>query len=524
MKDKEMQSKIQRAFAHAVPDTLDTVLRDCAAPGGNGIPISEPKKTNRWIKRVAAAAAALVLLAGGVTGYLVYSGRYAVASTVSLDVNPSIELQVNRQERVLAATARNEDGQKIMGEMDFVGSQLDVAINALVGSMLRNGYLSELANSILISVDNEDPAAAAALQQKLTEEVSQLMEANTFEGAVLSQTVSADEELQQLAQTYGITVGKARLIQQITASNPLYAFADLAPLSINELNLLSTSGSTGLEAVESVGTASDKAYIGHEKARDAALQDAGVTAAQASGLEVEMDYDDGLMVYEVEFRANGREYEYEVNALSGEIVRRNNEVDDDTRPTTQPTQTGATTSGGAASSGSTTTGQTTAGSAAAYIGEDKAKSIALERAGVTAEAIREYRIELERENGRMVYEVEFEAGGFEYQYEIDAAAGTVLHEDKEWDDDAQARPTTTTGTSTASTASAAYIGVERARSIALERAGVAAGDIREYQIELERDDGRVFYEVEFKAGGYEYQYAIDAASGTILHQEKERDD
>ena len=319
-------------------------------------------------------------------------------------------------------------------------------------------------------------------------------------------------------------MGKARLIQQITASNPLYAFADLAPLSINELNLLSTSGSTGLEAVESVGTASDKAYIGHEKARDAALQDAGVTAAQASGLEVEMDYDDGLMVYEVEFRANGREYEYEVNALSGEIVRRNNEVDDDTRPTTQPTQPGATTSGGAASSGSTTTGQTTAGSAAAYIGEDKAKSIALERAGVTAEAIREYRIELERENGRMVYEVEFEAGGFEYQYEIDAAAGTVLHEDKEWDDDAQARPTTTTGTSTASTASAAYIGVERARSIALERAGVAAGDIREYQIELERDDGRVFYEVEFKAGGYEYQYAIDAASGTILHQEKERDD
>ena len=44
-------------------------------------------------------------------------------------------------------------------DMDFSGSSLDVAVNAIIGSMLQNGYLNELANSVLISVDNNDPVS-----------------------------------------------------------------------------------------------------------------------------------------------------------------------------------------------------------------------------------------------------------------------------------------------------------------------------------------------------------------------------
>lgn len=61
---------------------------------------------------------------------------------------------------MLRVNALNEDGRIVLGDMNFSGSSLDVTVNALVGSMLRNGYLSELANSILVSVDNGDPAKA----------------------------------------------------------------------------------------------------------------------------------------------------------------------------------------------------------------------------------------------------------------------------------------------------------------------------------------------------------------------------
>lgn len=445
MKHREMEEKIRQAYAHAAPDVLKDVLADCQEPKGTVILMTEKTKTSPWVKRIAAAAAALVLLAGGLAGYLVYHNNRAVASTVSLDVNPSVEIQVNSKEKVLAVTARNEDGRTVIGDMDFTGSSLDVAVNALIGSMLRNGYLSELANSILVSVDSGDPDEGAALQQKLSAEIQTLLETNAFSGAVLSQTVSDDKELRRLADTYGITTGKAQLIQQIIAQNPLYTFEELVPLSINELNLLrsgaDSAGNTG-GAISSVGQASDKAYIGEAKAQELALNHAGVAASQISKLKIEMDVENGQMVYEVDFKANGYEYEYEIGAADGKIVKSEKEWDDDALPPSGTTgstaggQPAGTTVGAAAgtTSGKPIAGGTSAPSGSSYIGEAKAKAIALSKAGVQESAIRGYEIELDRDDGIVLYEVEFHAGGYEYKVEIHAATGEVLDFDKEWDD------------------------------------------------------------------------------------------
>ena len=148
--------------------------------------------------------------------------------------------------------------------MDFSGSSLDVAVNAIIGSMLQNGYLNELANSVLISVDNNDPVRGMALQERLADEVNKLLQTDSFRGAVLSQTVVKSDELQQMAEQYGITLGKAQLIQEILGKNSLHTFDELAPLSINELNIL--LGKEGAEThVEVVGTASEKGYIGETK-------------------------------------------------------------------------------------------------------------------------------------------------------------------------------------------------------------------------------------------------------------------
>lgn len=89
------------------------------------------------------------------------------------------------------------------------------------------------------------------------------------------------------------------------------------------------SGSYTPDNVSSVGSASDKAYIGQEKAKAAATEHAGLSASDVSYFETDMDTENGIMVYEVEFKCNGYEYDYDINALTGDIVKYSKEKDND---------------------------------------------------------------------------------------------------------------------------------------------------------------------------------------------------
>ena len=75
-----------------------------------------------------------------------------------------------------------------------------------------------------------------------------------------------------------------------------------------------------------------------------------------------------------------------------------------------------------------------------------------------------------------------------------------------------------------SSSSTGDIGAGKAKSIALSHAGVSSKDATRMQCKLDRDDGQMVYEVEFEVGRTEYEYEIDAISGTIYQSEKEFDD
>lgn len=66
--------------------------------------------------------------------------------------------------------------------------------------------------------------------------------------------------------------------------------------------------------------------------------------------------------------------------------------------------------------------------------------------------------------------------------------------------------------------------LEKAKEIALSHAGVASANAFEMEGKLDWDDGMSIYEIEFKAGGYEYSYEVDAATGSIVEFDKEWDD
>ncbi|NLV74251.1 MAG: cell wall protein [Chloroflexi bacterium] len=420
MKNSEIEAQVRRAFTRATPDVLDAVLSDCQAQKGRVIIMPVEKPSNPWVFRFAAIAAAFVFLFLGAAGYFIYNRDNAVASTVSLDVNPSIEITANRKERVLAVRALNEEGRTVIGDMDLTGSSLDVTVNALIGSMVRNGYLNDLANSILVSVDNADPTVGAALEEKLAREINKLLANSAFDGAVLSQTVHPSSELRKQAEIYGITLGKAQLIKLIIDKNPNYRFEDLVPLSINQLSLLASSQKLQLDSVTSIGRASEKGLIGADRAREIALQHANVSASDV--VKVELDYENGVLVYEVDFVAGGFEYEYDINATNGTVIKHDKDTIVDIK-----------------SSDGTRTPRATP-TASAYITAQRAKEIALAYAGVSTEDVREFEIELDDDDDDDdeigVYEIEFKAGGDEYEFKIDARNGTILKFERDRDDDA----------------------------------------------------------------------------------------
>ena len=495
MDERELEQRLRTAVEHAAPDPLDRILASCGPQTGTVVPFAAPKKKRRWAPLAAAAALALVIC-GGAFGISSWRGANAVDSVVMLDVNPSLSMEVSAQERVLSVTPFNQDAETILGDMDLTGTDLDVAVNALIGSMLQNGYLSDIQNAILVSVENQDAAKSAQLQQHLTDTINSVFQGGSLEGAVLSQTVTESADLNALAQQYGISVGKASLIQEVIAQDSTLTFASLAPLSVNEIALIAESRHLATQSVTQTGTASTKAYITAEEAKNAALAHAGIAESSVAQLEIEFDSEDGLMVYEVEFYAGGTEYDYDINARTGEVVNFSRE-------------------GGI--SGGTTGGSVTSGSSGSYIGEAAATAAALTHAGVSEADTTYLRCWVEHDDGRAeCYEVEFLAGSTEYQYEIDLYTGAVLKSERE--------TYGTSGGGTASGSSGSYVGEAAARSAALSHAGVSESDASRIQVELDRDDGRTLYEVEFHVGRTEYSYEIDAASGAILKAEQEIDD
>ena len=402
MTNEKMEQRLASAVEKTAPNDVNGVLSRCDERKGTVIPMTTKKTTKKRWTTLAAACLALVLLGGG---GIFYQQAHAVASVVSLDVNPSIELKVSKSEKVLVCTPLNEDAKAILADMgdgaDLKGAKLDVAVNAIVGSLVRNGYLDSISSAIMISVEDKDTARAEKLQRELTSAVDGVLQTSEAKAAVLTQTLTQDAARKQQARENSISTGKAALVNRVLAINPALKFDALAKLSVEELKDLAEAGAPAMP-------------IGTDKAMDiAAAAFAKASTAKIAYSEVDPELDESLAHYEVEIRSqSGEEFEYKIDAYTGAILESKREAADGAEmPMVQPSNP----------------------SASGDIGHAKAKSIALNHAGVSESKAYDMEIELDDEAGTLVYEVEFKFGGMEYSYEINAATGAILQHEAELD-------------------------------------------------------------------------------------------
>ena len=466
MTNDQMERRLSAALDKTAPDDVDGVLSRCTERKGTVVPMK--KKNNRmkkWMQTVAACLAVLLLGGGG----LLVQQAHAVTSVVSLDVNPSVELRVNSREKVVSCQALNQEAQAVLEDMDggrdLKGVKADVAVNAIVGSLVRCGYLDSLSSAILISVEDKDQARAQRLQQELTGAVDGALAAGDSQAAVLSQTVQQDKELEKQAKANNISTGKAALIRQAMALNGSLTFEGLAQLSVEELRDLIEAGAPGMP-------------IGMQAALEAAARYAGLTTADITDADVDPELDENPAHYEVEFQVPGKgELEYKVEAYTGQVLSGPANV----QPSTPVNPSGD-------------------------IGMEAAKSAALKHAGLSSATFT--KAERDYDDGRWEYELEFHTDTAAYEVTVDAISGSVLDYEKE----------------NLRSSSTSDIGAQAAKSAALRHAGLSEGQVQELQVEWDNEHGRAVYEVEFKSGGMEYEYVIDAATGSVLEHQAERHD
>ena len=510
MTDRELERRLSEAVNRTAPDDLEAILSRCGAQNGSVMEMKDrkanqniidaavkegmsKKKLRPWL---AAACAALVLLGVG-GGGLMYHQSYAVASVVSLDVNPSIELTVNRGGRVISCNALNEEAAAVLfsmsGGKDLKGTKLDVAVNAIVGALVQAGYMDSISSAILISVEDNDQERAARLQQELVASVDGVLRTQAPGTSVLSQVLTQDANtpaLENMTFNSGISAGKAALVRKVMemngtiATNSTTAFDKLAALSVEELNDLLEMGETRIP-------------IGKSAAALAAEEYAGTLELNSVTTDVDPELDEFPPHYEVEVKTTWGEFEYMVDAFTGQVLSGQRDLQNTTGPGTQSTP-------------------------ATMITETQAFDAAAEHCGAQYTGLQGYNAmnvvtKLDWDDGRQVYDVDFVISGYQFEYEIDAYTGAVL----KWDTDYRSAPTPAAPDSPPSgTGSDTQdVGQDAAKQAALNHAGLTESQVTNWKIEREWDDGRLEYDVEFWCGTTEYDYTIDGHSCSILKHE-----
>ncbi|NLO08485.1 MAG: hypothetical protein GX129_01255 [Clostridiales bacterium] len=150
-------------------------------------------------------------------------------------------------------------------------------------------------------------------------------------------------------------------------------------------------------------------------AKAKALADAGATPSSVTYTQAELDYDDGIAVYDIEFYTSKNEYEYEINATSGKVH--------DKSATMLENNTG--------NKQGRTDESKSKDNSSTYIGLDKAKAIAVNHAGFSISDVTFSKAKLDTDDGNTVYEIEFYKDGIEYEYKMDASSGNILEYDTE---------------------------------------------------------------------------------------------
>ncbi len=275
------------------------------------------------MKKFIAGAVAFVILFACVVTTAVTGGFDKNLTVISIDVNPSIQLMVDADGKVDEAIGVNADAKAIVDGLGLEGLELEAALDLVLGALVEENYISELANSILISVGNEDIEIAEEYEKLAVDIVNKVLAPLGTDINVISQIVDhAAGDVAKIASELGISEGKAKFIADIVAENDHLSAEVLAEMSINDISLLVTSKAVvSPDGLEISGKANAAAYISESEALSSVLKELGIPVEDIAAADVAFNYKNGAMAFDVSFVYGDNEFNVAVDATTADIIK-----------------------------------------------------------------------------------------------------------------------------------------------------------------------------------------------------------
>ena len=167
--------------------------------------------------------------------------RTMPSASIYLDINPSILLKVNYKNRVTDLKACNEDAEKIINGLDLKGTDLDVALYALLGSLVHNNYLTEAKDTVLVSVQSANPNRASELETFVSDIITANLEDMIQSSEVL--TSQLDDNIDSDDNEEDAKPGKDAFIEDLIRKYPELQSYPLDDMTMDEIiSLLNEKG------------------------------------------------------------------------------------------------------------------------------------------------------------------------------------------------------------------------------------------------------------------------------------------
>lgn len=261
MKVKQIKKHLKQSLDQEVPSLLDSITQ---------VPIVKKevfnmntKNEKKDHKKSIFVCATSVVLACCLCFFAFTTLQNKEAILLTLDINPSIELSLTKQEKVISCIAKNKDAEKIIKGMDLKGVDSDVALNAIVGSLYKNGYFNKDSknNDILLSVNNRDKSKTADLESKYMKLLKDILKEEHSYGKIIAQKDIMNKANEETAKKYNISESKAALLEKIMATSTSLSKDTLANMSIKELVKYMDDNDLDLEDIDEkdIDDANDKA-------------------------------------------------------------------------------------------------------------------------------------------------------------------------------------------------------------------------------------------------------------------------
>ncbi|MCF0138109.1 MAG: hypothetical protein HUJ66_07085 [Oscillospiraceae bacterium] len=161
---------------------------------------------------------------------------FARNSVVMIDVNPSIRLEVNDRSIVVKAEALNDEASVVIEGLELEKRPCNEVLSDIVASLQEHDYITNLRNSVLVTVVNRDLTEAEAIRAAVVETIELLDENTEYDLSILSQVFQDVSEFAELAETHGFSEGRAALIKGVCRLYEHLDFDSLAEHSIQTIN------------------------------------------------------------------------------------------------------------------------------------------------------------------------------------------------------------------------------------------------------------------------------------------------